>query len=118
MDKLGICTSFLCIVHCISLPILYVFGLESMLLIVDQEWMEITILLLSFIIGGISFIAGFRKHHQHFVPVLFVAGYLLIVNGESVSHSWLALILSISGALVIAYAHYHNLNLRIKASIR
>ena len=109
-DVIGICASAICIVHCLAIPVLMVFGVNSILWAIDQEWVELAIIVTSLTIGSISFILGYRRHKQHFVPVLFVAGFLLIVNGESVGQEWLGITLSVVGASIIAYAHLQNLN--------
>lgn len=109
LDKIGICTSAVCMVHCLSIPLFLIFGFDTLLIAFDQEWIEWIIIASALVIGLLSFIGGFLRHRQHFVPVLFVAGFLLIINGESVAHSWLSVSLSIAGALVIAYAHLQNL---------
>ena len=108
-DFAGVCTSVLCIIHCISIPIMLVLGLESIVAIVEVEWVEWTIIGCSLFLGLIAFYTGFIKHKQHFVPVLFVAGFLLIVNGENVAQEWLGLILSVIGAALISYAHIQNI---------
>ncbi|MFY0598733.1 MAG: MerC domain-containing protein [Cyclobacteriaceae bacterium] len=109
MDQLGMCASALCIIHCIALPVLLILGVESMLWWIEQESLELFLISLSLMIGLISFAGGYLQHRQHFVPVLFVSGFLLLVNGESVDHAWVSVSLSIGGALVIAYAHTQNL---------
>ncbi|MDN5202748.1 MerC domain-containing protein [Fulvivirgaceae bacterium BMA10] len=112
LDKVGICTSLLCMLHCLAVPILLILGLDSILIIIDHEWLELTIVLCSLSIGLIAFLQGFVQHRQHFVPVLFVAGFLLLINGESVAHECSAAGLSVAGASVIAYAHYDNFQLK------
>ena len=114
IDKIGICTSVICILHCLAMPIFLILGLDSLLLVLDQEWVELTIILLALIIGVSAFGRGFARHRQHFVPVLFIAGFLLLVNGESVENTWLKVGLSVAGAMVVAYAHYHNFLLKKK----
>ncbi|WP_424964215.1 MerC domain-containing protein [Ekhidna sp.] len=111
-DNLGICVSLLCVFHCIAIPFLVIFGLDLFLGIVDQEWIELTIIGAALLIGIFSFLSGFLRHKQHFIPILFVAGFLLIINGESVTHLWVSAGLSIAGALVIIYAHVQNLKWR------
>jgi len=108
-DKLGICASVTCLIHCLITPCLFILGFDTLLHSLDQEWVETGLILSSFSIGVYAFIRGFLSHRQHFVPVLFLAGFLLLVNGEAVSNTWLALILSITGALIIIYAHCQNL---------
>ena len=117
-DRIGICTSVICMIHCLAIPFLLLFGFESMLRWVDQEWIEWTIIVVAVLIGLISFLGGFLKHRQHFIPVLFVAGFLLIINGEAVDHMWISLILSLAGAFVIIYAHVQNLKWKNHAFTR
>ena len=109
LDKVGIFTSIFCIIHCLAVPFLLLFGLDSLLRMADQEWIEWLLIACSFIIGLISFLRGFLTHRQHHIPILFVAGLLLLINSESVSHFWVSLTLSITGASVIIYAHLQNL---------
>ncbi len=114
-DKLGICTSLVCMIHCLLVPFLLIIGFDSLMHLFDQEWIEITLLSSSLIIGSFSFIKGYVLHRQHFVPVLFLSGFLLLVNGEAVSSLGLAISLSVIGALIIAYAHFQNLKLKYRA---
>lgn len=111
-DLIGLCTSVICMLHCLSIPLLMILGVDSVLWLVDQEWIEVTIILSSLIIGSIAFYNGYLQHKQHFIPILFVAGFLLIVNGESVVQEWLGITLSVIGAAIIAYAHLQNLSWR------
>lgn len=112
LDKVGMCTSLICMIHCLSIPLFIILGFDTALRFFDQEWVELMIITTAFIIGMISFLGGFMKHRQHFIPVLFVAGFLLIVNGESVLNEWTSVSLSVAGALVIGYAHFQNLRWR------
>ena len=112
LDKIGMCTSAICMLHCLSIPILFILGFDSMLRIVDQEWMELMIVVFALLIGIVSFTRGFLKHRQHFIPVLFIAGFLLLINSESVEPVWLSIGLSVAGASLITYAHFQNLRWR------
>ncbi len=118
IDKVGMCASLLCMLHCLVVPVAFVFGVNSLLLAIDHEWLERVIILASLFIGLIAFMQGFFRHRQHFIPVLFTAGFLLLVNGESVQHTWLSAGLSVAGAAVIIYAHYQNLKWKQYASAR
>ena len=117
-DRIGICTSVVCMIHCIAIPFLFLFGFESLLRWVDQEWIEWAIIGFAVLVGGVSFLGGFMRHRQHFIPVLFVAGFLLIINGESVEHTWVSLCLSLSGAMLIIYAHVQNLKWKVHVVTR
>jgi len=109
LDKIGMCTSAICMVHCLAIPLFLIFGLDSSLRFIDQEWIEMTLILSALIIGLVSFLGGFLAHRQHFIPVLFISGFLLLVNGESVADTLISVILSVAGAAVILYAHTQNL---------
>lgn len=118
IDQLGMCASVLCIIHCIALPVFLILGMDSMLMWVGQESSELILIGFSLVFGLLSAAGGYIRHKQHFIPVLFVAGFLLLVNGESVGHAWVSLYLSISGALLIAYAHVQNLKWKRHALAR
>lgn len=112
IDLLGICTSFICMIHCISIPLLIILGFDSILWLIDNEWVELGILLASLLIGGIAFFRGYLLHRQRFIPLLFVVGFLLIANGESIAPEWLGILVAVIGATLIAFAHFQNLKWR------
>jgi hypothetical protein len=103
-------------IHCLLLPILVIFGFDAFYLMIDQEWIELTIIGLSLFLGLFAFIGGFVKHRQHFIPVLFIAGFLLVLNGEGLANEQMGLALSLLGASIIVYAHFQNLKWKRNAS--
>lgn len=116
LDKVGVCTSALCMLHCLALPVLFIMGLDSALQMVDQEWLEMLIIFLSVVIGLVAFLRGYLLHRQHFIPVLFVTGILLIANGEGVENATMTVLLPVAGAATIIYAHLLNLAYRRKGA--
>lgn len=112
IDQLGMCTSVLCMIHCMAMPLLLILGMDTLLWWTENEAFELTLIGLSLLIGSISFVGGYKRHKQHFVPVLFIAGVLLMINGESVGQEWLHISLSVGGAAIIIYAHFNNYQLR------
>lgn len=109
LDKIGMCTSVLCIIHCLSIPLFLVFGFDSMLRLIEKEWIEWVIIAIALLIGVVSFLGGYLVHRKDYIPILFIAGFLLIISGESISNEWLSLTLSVSGASLIIYSHFKNL---------
>lgn len=109
--------SVICMIHCLAIPLFLIFGFDVLLHTIDQEYIEVVIIFSALLIGCVAFFSGFKTHKQHFIPVLFIAGFLLIVNGESVSNDWLSLGLSLAGALIIIYAHIQNLKWKKHASV-
>jgi len=86
--------------------------MDTLLRLINQEWVEWVIIAAGLLIGLASFSGGYFKHKQHYVPVLFLAGFLLIINGETVASEAMAVILPVSGAGVVIYAHLQNLVLK------
>ena len=117
LDKVGMCTSLVCMVHCFAVPVFLILGLDSVLVVIDHEWLETGIIVGSLFIGMIAFLQGYFLHKQHFIPVLFIAGFMLLINGEAVESTLLKATLSILGAMIIGYAHYYNLKLKRYASV-
>ncbi len=116
-DQIGMCTSVVCILHCLSIPLFLLFGFDAALRLFDQEWVEWSIIAFGLVVGMISFMGGFRSHRQHFIPVLFVAGFLLLVSGDSMTNAWASVSLSVAGASIVAYAHVQNLRWKYHAAI-
>ncbi len=118
LDKIGICTSIICMLHCAVVPVVLILGADSLLWFTELEWVEHLVIGCSLLIGLLSFIGGYRKHGQHFVPVLFIAGFLLLVSSDSIVSDWLAVLLSVAGALIIIYAHLENMKWKRIAIVR
>lgn len=112
MDLMGICTSFICMIHCISIPLLVIVGFDSVLWMIDNEWVEMAILFASLLIGGIAFFQGYLLHRRRFIPLLFVAGFLLIAKGELIDPEWLGIMVAVFGTILIVIAHFQNLKWR------
>ena len=113
-DKFAISISAICIVHCLTVPLLVAFlpiatfGLSS-----DQHFHEI-IFWLVFPVSSAGLIAGVREH-KAFMPVIMGSLGLGIFTYSIYLHGILSLslefILSIGASLLLAYAHWVNLKL-------
>lgn len=109
LDKLGICTSFMCMAHCVATPLLVLIGFDTALRLVGAHWLETALLSTALILGLLSFYLGYARHRQHHIPVLFIAGFLLVVNAEVIPTRWASLGISAAGAVILVYAHFQNL---------
>lgn len=109
LDVVGMCTSIICMIHCIAIPVLFILGIDSLLALIDQEWIELTIIGISLVIGLSSFIWGYIQHKRLIIPILFLVGFVFILKGESIPPEWFGFSISIVGAFIIAYAHLQNL---------
>jgi hypothetical protein len=108
-DKIGIYISSLCVIHCIATPFLLVFGMDSLIAYVENPIIEILLLLPIVAIGFFSFYKGFLHHRQHFLPVLFLSGFILLWCSESIENEMLTVAVSVMGGCIIVYAHYFNM---------
>lgn len=110
LDGAAVALSVLCLVHCLALP-LVIAGLPFLAGFDDSHLhaqMLVVVLPLSMFALGI----GYRRHRTMRVVVVGVAGMLLLTIGGTIAHDNYGLvadrILTISGALTLATAHFFN----------
>ena len=106
-NAIGISASLACAIHCALLPLfistLPLFGVN----LLDNIYFEAGMILIAFLIGGLTLLHGYRKHHHHLTPlVLFISGMLLLIFKHffSATVTWLI----ISSSLLILSAYYLN----------
>jgi hypothetical protein len=79
-DALGITTSLACAIHCALLPLfltsLPIFGVE----LIENTTLEVTMIVIAFVIGTYSLYHGWKKHHHSFTPIIiFSIGFIFLV---------------------------------------
>jgi hypothetical protein len=106
-DVLGIGTSLACAIHCAILPLFYtslpLFGIN----IIHHQAFEILMLLLAVVIGSISLLHGYRRHHHSLVPLgIFYTGIIFLTLRQFIFHgnNWLL----IPAVVLIVVAHVIN----------
>ncbi len=107
-DQLGISASFLCAIHCLSLPILLPILIGSSFKFFSTPLFEIGIIVFILSVGGYSITNGYLHVHRKIYPYYFLAlGVLMIVAktaaGERVEPFFIVL-----GALFLVSAHFLN----------
>lgn len=117
-DKLGISLSFLCLIHCLLLPVLSLLA-PSLGHLTHQHGGEdsfnYTHLILAIFIWPaalLAFIPAYKHHKKKWVLILGFLGLIIITfsliwghdilghNGETIS--------SVIGSLILVFAHYQN----------
>lgn len=110
LDRAAVTLSGLCLLHCLALPFLVALLPFVNELALDR-W-HAPMLLIVIPVSIFAFAIGFRRHASHGVIAAGVAGMSLLVIGGTVAHYLLGLtvdrILTICGALLLAFAHYRN----------
>ncbi|RME16303.1 MAG: MerC domain-containing protein [Bdellovibrio sp.] len=112
-DRLGVFVSGLCIIHCLSLPILLAFFPQIKKKFFPKE--DFThMILLAFILGfaGAAFLSGYHVHGEK-KPVIFMSiGVLIVIFATYFAHNLLGHywepVLAIIGSLFLIYAHILN----------
>lgn len=112
-DKIGICASGLCMVHCLTTPILLIFYP----LFIHTEMHELVHELLAFIVVASIMIAVFPKCHKHgHYDIIMIAliGLFLVVGGLFLHETSIlfATIATSFGSAFLIYAHYRNMRVR------
>lgn len=113
--KAGIWLSTICLIHCITFPLLVAILPVFKVVFEVSHWVEAGLLLSTAGIGTYSLWHGYKLHHHKLIPlILFFSGLLLMIFSHAFhSHdgSFLKVLGEISGALFIASALFINLRL-------
>lgn len=108
LDKVGMTASTLCAIHCAAVPfvisMLPLWGLGFL----AEEWMEISMIVLSLAIGSWSLGLSWIKHKKVAALLTFGGGFFLIASGHWFGHGSSEHFLLPIGGLTIAFAHYIN----------
>ncbi|MEL7537222.1 MAG: MerC domain-containing protein [Pseudomonadota bacterium] len=119
-DRLAVALSGLCIVHCISIPVLLVSShLLGGLFAVDQHFHEVLLLAL-LPISAIAFGVGYRRHQNRGILFRGGIGLLIVTFAATVGHHMLGPVLesiiNIAGSVLLILAHRDNVRLARAAS--
>jgi hypothetical protein len=112
LDKTGMLASGLCAVHCLVLPVFLSFSAFSGISFLNDPLLENSVLVISFVLGAVSFLPSYFKHHRKMTAIIFfLLGFLLIAFSRVVISNVNEAMLTGTGALVITFAHYGNYKL-------
>ena len=109
LDRLGMTASTLCAIHCALVPIflttLPLLGLEFL----SNEWVEVSMIIVSVILGTLSLSMSYRKQHRKLFPfIVLFSGFALIATGHFSGIESLEPILIPLGGFTVAAAHLVN----------
>ncbi|MBD5779277.1 MerC domain-containing protein [Pelagicoccus sp. NFK12] len=117
-DLAGISLSVLCAIHCLSVPflmgVLPMFGLDF----VGNHEFEWVMMGIIFLVAGISYVNGFRRHGRKAIFAFFVAGVVIFTvvrpllghdhHHDHVHVNDLHHIATVVGGLVFVLGHWKN----------
>jgi len=116
-QALGISASLICAIHCALMPLLVtslpLFGVN----LIENIWVEISLLVFAFVVGFYSLWHGYKKHHHRIVTLLiFTAGITFFVVHQFVEVPYYGITLILPGVFAVLTAHYLNYRLCRKAN--
>ena len=106
-NALGVSAAVACAIHCALLPLfitaLPLFGIN----LLENIYFEAGMILVAFVIGGLTLAHGYRKHHHKSSPLfLFMSGMSILVIKHFFSEYILWLV--IPSSILIISAYYLN----------
>ena len=106
-NALGVSATVACAIHCALMPLfvstLPLFGVN----LLDNIYFETAMISIAFLIGGLTLLHGYRKHHHRPVPlVLFSTGMLLLICKHYLPANLIWLI--VPSSILILSAYYLN----------
>ena len=107
VDIWGSLVGFICALHCLALPYLFLILPLNTLILVKSNFVEWFIFLCSFSLGFYSIIHGYLHHHfKKFTVFLFIIGFLLIISDRLWSTTYHYK--SVTGGLLLCFTHLYN----------
>ncbi|MGH8221943.1 MAG: MerC domain-containing protein [Woeseiaceae bacterium] len=112
LDRTAVALSGLCLLHCLALPFLVgALPFVSIAGFGDGHF-HLQMLLIVIPVSVIAFALGFRRHARVGIPAWGALGLALLIVGATYAHDRLGSVadglLTVSGALVLAVAHFRN----------
>lgn len=112
MDVAGMALSFICLLHCLLLPVMVVYGVLASDGDGSRDWTHVIMLAIILPVSGIALAGGWIRHRRADVLRLGLLSIVLLTFSALVAHDYLghtfdAVLTTIGGAL-LALAHWRN----------
>ena len=112
LDNLGACVSGLCLVHCVSMPLVFAFAPTLAHLVPGDEVVHRCLAFLVVGSGLPSFVIGFRKHKRRLVLTEGFSGMGVILGalifGDHFRSHGAEVGITVLGSLLLSAAHVTN----------
>jgi hypothetical protein len=103
-DNLAVVCSGLCLVHCVLVPVMLLFGTVTIL---STEWIHIVILFLVIALAVLSLPTSYHKHGC-WHPLAFALTGLLVLSASFLIPESLEWLLTVPGSMLMIWAHLLN----------
>lgn len=115
IDKLGICLSVTCGLHCIASIVVLSLGVFDLYATLENEMLELGLTSVIFIVGLLAFIPQV-VHQRNFTLIgSFVVGFALLKVSEHLTVT-IRIPLLIIATILMIYPHFVNIRLKLKRS--
>ncbi|PKV51700.1 MerC mercury resistance protein [Aquimarina sp. MAR_2010_214] len=109
LDFIGFLASFLCMLHCIFLPIVIAFFPLMGLVFLTDEFYEVFLIGASLMIAMFAIYNGYKKYHGKPLPVfLYLTTLVLFTIGFLIENHFIERILHFLATGFLIIAHYYN----------
>lgn len=109
VDFIGFIASLLCALHCAGLPLLLSVAPLMGLGFLSNPWVEISMILVSLLLASCALMVSYRRcHHKPLALITVFMGFVLISLGHTLKLEWAEIVLTSSGAITVASAHFIN----------
>jgi hypothetical protein len=122
MEKVGLFLSFLCAVHCLTMPLLIFFAPYVLGTLAFSPWVEWSLVLSSFGLATYILILDYKKHQRlkplYFLGIAFLLKILEVLTGSQ-NYNWIFGVLlgcSVAYAYWVNYKHKSACTCKMKAS--
>lgn len=107
-DKLAMTLSFACIVHCFFAPSIMIIAYGFLSFSLDNELIHYAILMIALPISIIALSLGYRNHRTISFLIIGLFGLSLLTLAVFIGDEMIERIITLSGALIVAFAHFRN----------
>jgi hypothetical protein len=112
LDMLGMGMSILCVVHCLTFPLLLAFAPQWMRWLPGDDLTHRSLVVVVGLLGIFAFRRGYRIHRQSWLLILFLVGVVLIliaaICGEALLSERGEAVMTVCGSICIVTAHFFN----------
>jgi len=108
-DIIACTSSILCAIHCAVIPILISFSTLTGLHFLSNSYIEGSFIMLGIVFVLISLVPSFIRVHQKLKPLIIAAiGFAFIALGRLDLNEIWEVLNTVTGAFLVAFAHYSN----------
>lgn len=111
VDRLGVCVSAACAVHCLALPVMLAITPAISSIVIIGHRVEAVLAVAAVALALACLCGGFRIHRKKRLILSFAAAAAFIVSGQIFATGWLETALVVLGGLGLIGSHFLNRSL-------